>query len=133
MTEAERDGIGVWYNANSYVECYAEVARNFAPFPNAHLVRGEVPEALAQFPEERSVTYLLIDMKIVDPEIAALVFFWPKLVPDAVVLLDDYRWTSHRAQKLAMDAFAKSVDCSFLSLPTGQGVLLKPEEPSAPP
>ncbi len=126
MTDAERNGIGGWHNQHSYVECYEDVARSFAPYPNARLVRGEVPATLAQFPANRRVAYLSIDMNITYPEIAALEFFWPKLVPGAVVLLDDYAWITHRAQKHAMDAFATREGCPILSLPTGQGMLLKP-------
>ena len=125
MTDTERDGIGGWHNKHSYVECYEAVARSFAPFPNARLVRGEVPATLARFPPDRGVAYLSIDMNIVLPEIAALEFFWPKLVPGAVVLLDDYGWATHRAQKAGMDAFAARQGCGILSLPTGQGILLK--------
>ena len=43
-------------------------------------------------------------MNIVLPEIAAIEFFWDRLVPGAMVLLDDYGWSTHTAQKLAFDA-----------------------------
>jgi O-methyltransferase len=71
------------------------------------------------------VAYLSIDMNIVLPEIAALEFFWDRLVPGAVVMLDDYGWATHRAQKAAFDAFARAHDAMILSVPTGQGIIIR--------
>ena len=73
---------------------------NFAPWPRCRLVRGMVPDTLDEFPPDRRVAYLSIDMNIVLPEIAAIEFFWDRLVPGAMVLLDDYGWSTHTAQKV---------------------------------
>ena len=125
MTPAERDGIGGWHNRESYEECYELARSNFARWPRCRLVRGAVPESLAAFPTDRGVAYLSIDMNIVLPEIAAVDFFWDRLVPGAVVLLDDYGWLTHRPQQEAFDAFAQSKGASILCLPTGQGLMLR--------
>ena len=57
---------------------------------------------------------------------AAFEYFWDKLSPGAPVILDDYGWTLHAAQKEAMDALAAERGVGILELPTGQGLLLKP-------
>jgi hypothetical protein len=41
-------------------------------------------------------------------------------------LLDDYAYHGYRQQKLGMDRFAASRGVQVLSLPTGQGLLIKP-------
>lgn len=123
MTEAELAGIGAWHNRHSYEECYAAVAASFAPWPRARLVRGMVPDSLASFPADRQVAYLSIDMNILVPEIAAARFFWDRMAPGGLILLDDYGWASHRSQKSAFDAFAAARGRSVLTLPTGQGLL----------
>ncbi|MGH7082662.1 MAG: TylF/MycF/NovP-related O-methyltransferase [Acetobacteraceae bacterium] len=125
MTAAERAGIGGWHNRNSYTECYETAVANFAPWPRCTLVRGKVPESLGAFPAGRSVSYLSIDMNIVLPEIAAITFFWERLVPGAMVLLDDYAWATHRDQKAAFDAFAEARGAMILTLPTGQGLIIR--------
>ena len=52
------------------------------------------------------VSYLSIDMNCSAPEIAAAEFFWEKLTPGAVVLLDDYGFNdTHIVQKRAFDEF----------------------------
>lgn len=111
-------------NESRYFDCYAIAQRNFAPFPNAHLVRGRVPESLAGAPEK--VAYLSLDMNNTAAELAAISFFWDRLVPSAIVVLDDYGWTGSERQRDALDAFAAGKDCRIASLPTGQGLLIKP-------
>jgi hypothetical protein len=72
------------------------------------------------------VAYLCIDMNIAYPERAALEHFWPKLVRGAVVILDDYGWMQCRRQKEVIDTLAQSWDVQVWTLPTGQGLLIKP-------
>lgn len=123
--EKEREMGRQLENARMYEECYETAKANFAPYPRARLVRGIVPETLDSVEIDR-VCYLSIDMNIVAPEIAAIRHFWDKLSPGAPVVLDDYGWQSYAPQKEAMDGFAAEVGCEILTLPTGQGLLLKP-------
>jgi O-methyltransferase len=123
ITQSEEHMRGV--HANYYSEdCYALVQKNFAPFSNVKLVRGPVPDTLTDVPIE-NVAYLSIDMNIAYPEKAALDFFWPKLVTGALVVLDDYAWHGHEAQRDAVNDFARRVGATVLTLPTGQGLMIK--------
>ncbi|MEO8165120.1 MAG: TylF/MycF/NovP-related O-methyltransferase, partial [Betaproteobacteria bacterium] len=108
-----------------YPDCYELAKVNFEPFPRARLVRGIVPESLSTVQIDR-VAYLSIDMNIAYPERKAIEYFWPKLSPGAMVVLDDYGWTRYEDQKEAIDEFARSVGVEALTLPTGQGLLVKP-------
>jgi len=111
-------------NEDFYFDCYSLAQRNFSPWPRAKLIRGRVPDTLVNGP--RQVCYLSIDMNIVEPEIAAIRHFWPLLSPGAPVVLDDYGWDNYRLQREAMDEFAARNGVRVLTLPTGQGLLLKP-------
>jgi hypothetical protein len=112
-------------NARIYRECYEDARRTFAPFPNVKLVRGIVPGTLSSVAIEQ-VAYLSIDMNLVAPEIAALEFFWERLVPGALVVLDDYGFAGHRRQHDAVDAFAAARNVPVYTSPTGQGLILRP-------
>jgi hypothetical protein len=72
------------------------------------------------------IAYLHLDMNCSAPEVAAIQFLWERLVPGAVVLLDDYAYYGYLSQKIAMDQFAQEKETKILSLPTGQGLLVKP-------
>lgn len=123
--EEHREHAAHW-NRDEFTECFAEAVQTFAPFPNAVLVRGKVPDTLTQVPAQR-ICYLSIDMNVMEPEIAAARFFWDKLSSGAVMLLDDYGFgEAYRRQKEAFNLFAKERGVPILLLPTGQGMILKP-------
>ncbi len=108
-----------------YEDCYDEVVARFAPFPHVTVIRGTVPEILPANVSEQ-VAFFHLDLNAAEPERAAMEFIWPRLSPSGVVLLDDYAWVACAEQKKAHDAFAASLGLSILSLPTGQGLLIKP-------
>jgi O-methyltransferase len=110
----------------AYQECYEDVVKTFATFRNVKLVRGTVPETLSLVASQK-ICFLSIDMNNAAPEIAAVRFFWPKLVTGAIVLLDDYSFSEeYRAQKTAFDDLAQKIGFAIFSLPTGQGMIVKP-------
>ncbi len=108
-----------------YEECYENVKEIFKDFNNVEIIRGAVPETLPQVKSEK-VSFLSIDMNCTKPEIAAIEFFWDKMVSGAVTILDDYGWGGHINQKRAFDDFAFKKGVQVLSLPTGQGLIFKP-------
>jgi hypothetical protein len=59
------------------------------------------------------------------PESAALQYFWNRLSPGAFVLLDDYAYFGCESQIEAIDSLALSLGFNVLSLPTGQGLIMK--------
>jgi Macrocin-O-methyltransferase (TylF) len=111
--------------AGHYTSNAESVRANFAEWKNVRIIEGSVPETLDQV-DAKSVAYLHIDMNCAPPEVAAAHFFWDRLVPGAFMLLDDYAYHDYHEQKLAMDAFAIERDVDICSLPTGQGLIIKP-------
>lgn len=103
------------------------VQRNFREWKNVQLIKGLVPDILKECPAEK-MAYLHIDMNCALPEVAALRFFWNKLVPGGMILLDDYAFSGFDEQHKAMDALAEELGVEIMSLPTGQGLLIKPLE-----
>lgn len=109
---------------NEYTECYQFVIDTFKDYKNVKVIKGIVPDSLNSENIEK-VAYLSIDMNCVLPEIAALEFFWPKMVKGGIIILDDYDSPGHEAQQEGADKFAHSVEAKILCLPTGQGILIK--------
>jgi hypothetical protein len=110
--------------AGAYETDLARVRANFAEWPNAVVVEGSVPDILPSV-NTTSVAFLHIDMNCAYPERAALEYFWDRLSPGAFVLLDDYAYRGFENQTNAIDALARSLGFSVLSLPTGQGLIVK--------
>lgn len=112
-------------NIDDYSDCYTDVLKTFETYPGARVIRGEVPHSLKQVEIDR-ICYLSIDMNCAEPETAAVRFFWPKLVPGAILLLDDYAFSeSYRRQKEAFDELSRELNFEILTLPTGQGLVIK--------
>jgi O-methyltransferase len=107
-----------------YEPSYEFVVEAFRPFPSVHVIKGPVPETLSQVSTEK-VSYLSLDMNCSQPEVAAAEFFWPKLVAGGMILLDDYAYCGHPLSKKGMDEFANRKGVQILSLPTGQGLIIK--------
>lgn len=116
---------GIAEHNRFYPDCYDQVRATFAAFPNARIVRGRVPGTLTEI-ESTRISYVSMDMNVAEPEIAAGEFLWPRLTSGAVIVLDDYGWRPHIAQKIAWDRFAAARGVGVLALPTGQGLIVKP-------
>lgn len=109
---------------NEYHDVYDLVKKAFGKFKNVHVIRGSVPDTLAEI-DVGNVSYLSIDMNCSYPEKKALEYFWPKLVVGGVIVLDDYGWKGHEEQKKVADDFAAKKNRYILCLPTGQGIIIK--------
>ena len=112
-------------NRNMYRDVYEETKRHFAPFPNAVLVKGVLPDTLSTVPLER-IAYLSIDLNNAVAEKPCIETLWPLLVPGAFVVIDDYAFKGHRPQFDMWNAFSASVGAPIVTMPTGQGLMIKP-------
>jgi hypothetical protein len=122
ITEEEKRA-GIEKYLTHYENVYERVKETFKDF-NTKIIKGIVPYTLKECNADK-ICYLSIDMNTMEPEIAAANYFWDKIVKGGVVILDDYGFPMHINQKLAFDAFAKERGQSILSLPTGQGIIIK--------
>lgn len=105
---------------------YERVKKTFSQF-NVEIVKGAIPETLPRVKTD-SICFLHLDMNTALPEVAALEYFWNKISKGGVVLFDDYGFKGHLPQKEAADAWAKKIGVEILSLPTGQGLIIKNEQ-----
>ena len=108
-----------------YEPCYDKVVETFRFAPRVRIIKGIVPDTLAQVTADK-ICYLSLDMNNTAPEIAAAEHFWDRLVSGGIIVLDDYGWTKQINQKRAFDGFANTRAVKVLSLPTGQGLIIKP-------
>jgi len=110
--------------AGAYVTDLERIRRNYQEWDGVEIVQGPVPDVLPRVTAER-VAFLPIDMNCVQPEVAALRFFWDRLTPGGMVLLDDYAYFGYDCQGRAMDDLSRSLGAEIAVLPTGQGLIVK--------
>lgn len=105
-------------------DLYARVKQRFADSPNVTVTQGNVPDVLADVAPEK-IAFMHLDLNNADAEIGALEVLFDRMVPGAVLVLDDYGWLGYRAQKLAEDPWFEKRGYRVMELPTGQGLLIK--------
>ena len=104
---------------------YDEVSKTFANYSNVKLIKGMIPESLNSVPIKK-ISYLSMDMNNAYGEMEAIKFFWDKIVKSGIVLLDDYAThDGFKEQKISWNNFAKNKNFEILTLPTGQGLIIK--------
>ena len=127
LEEIQKDRLSIAkqaLEAGAYVTDLHRIRENFAEWPSALIVQGAVPEIFEEI-QFGAVAFLHIDMNCAMPEQKTLEFFWDRLSVGAVVLLDDYSYYGHDCQRDAIDAAARYRGADILSLPTGQGVIIR--------
>lgn len=125
LTAKEKE-IAANYNVDYHKQdIYEAVKAAFSAFSNCHLVRGFLPDTLHTVPLTK-IAFLSIDLNNATYEKACIEVLWPKLTSGAIVVLDDYNFKKNRIQQDMWDAFAASKSLMIASLPTGQGILIKP-------
>jgi hypothetical protein len=102
----------------------AEVGARFAAKRYVRVVEGVVPDVFADVCPA-TIAYLHIDMNSPGPERGALLALFDRVSAGGVVILDDYGWLTHAAQRAACDAFMRERRHDILELPTGQGLVIK--------
>lgn len=109
---------------SSFIEDFPLAQRLFAPYRNARLVRGMVPDVLPQVGAAK-IAFLYIDLNSATPELAALDYLWPRLTTGAVVVSDDFGFPGHEPQLIAFKQFCADHGMPLLYSPTGQGIAIR--------
>jgi len=126
-SEAEADAGRVAHAAlrsGSYVVDIDRVRANYSQWPGAMVVEGTIPRVLPTLALEQ-VAFVHIDLNCAAPEAAALEYFWDRLSKGGLILLDDYAYANCLHQGDLLDETAHGLGTEILTLPTGQGLLLK--------
>lgn len=95
------------------------VRQGLGGFPGVSYHPGWIPASFAGQPERR-YRFVHLDLDLHDPTLGALEYFYPRLVPGAVIVCDDYQWPGERK---AIHDFCARQGIDFTTTPTGQAVL----------
>lgn len=107
-----------------YFNVWEIAQRNFAQFENANLIQGILPDSLDHACPEK-ISYLSIDLNSATFELETIRKLWDRIVPGAVIVIDDYGFVGHEAQYKMWNDWASDHNTAVLYLPTGQGVIVK--------
>lgn len=105
-------------------DLFEAVKQRFSDLPNVVVTRGRVPQILEEVAPEK-IAFMHLDLNNAEAEIGALEVLFDRMVPGAVMVLDDYGWLFYRQQKTMEDSWFADRGYRVLELPTGQGLLIK--------
>lgn len=91
---------------------------------NYRVYKGWIPDRFADV-ADRSFRFIHIDVDLYEPTLASLQFFYPRLSPGGIILLDDHGFKSCPGAKLAADEFFADKPERIALLPSGQAMTMK--------
>lgn len=110
--------------AGSYAAAYYEVRASLAEFPEIEYHKGWLPQSLEGLPEQR-YRFVHVDVDLYEPSKGCLEYFYPRLVPNGMIVSDDYGSLYWPGAKKAIDDFCAEHQVPLLTVSTGQAILWK--------
>ena len=92
------------------------------------VVRGWIPEVLAELPDDIVFAFVHVDLDHYAPTLAALRWFWPRLAPGGVLCCHDWFPGRGILASAAFDEFTQDVigRCPFGPTQSNHGWVIKP-------
>jgi hypothetical protein len=87
--------------------------------------KGYIPESFSQCRNPEKLAWMHIDLNSSIPTIAALDFFWNRLLPGGLVLFDDFAWPGYEDTRIEVEKWCDHRSIEILQFPTGQALIAK--------
>ncbi len=118
----ERDGS--YWRAGALSMPEQALHDSLSQFDNYRAYRGWIPQRFGEV-AALQFGFVHIDVDLYQPTLDSLEFFYPRAVPGAIILMDDYGFRSCPGARQAADEFFSSRPESIVKLPTGQAFVQK--------
>jgi predicted house-cleaning noncanonical NTP pyrophosphatase (MazG superfamily) len=102
----------------------SELATTLKEFNNYVVLEGWIPSRYNEI-EDKIFKFVHIDVDLFEPTFDSISFFYHRVVPGGMILLDDYGFYSCPGAKKAVDKFMKDKTEKIINLTTGQGLIIK--------
>ena len=109
----------------------AEARANLAEYPNVNIHPGWIPDTFAAVAQAR-FAFVHVDVDLYQPTLDSLRFFWPRLVPEGLLICDDYGFATCPGARRAVDEFFSGESAHVLELATGQALVARRAPATAP-
>jgi len=101
-----------------------QVRARVQPLGRTRVIAGRLPEAFAEAMPDR-IAFAQIDLNDAQAELACLAPVLERMVPGALLVLDDYGFVRYRESHQREKAYFRALGETVLELPTGQGLFIK--------
>jgi O-methyltransferase len=100
------------------------VKDNLKEFDFIDYKKGWIPERFSEVTDMK-FSFVHIDVDLYQPIKDSLEFFYPRLVPGGIIVLDDYGYLNFPGAKNAVDEFLVGKPVFFLPIPSGSAFIMK--------
>ncbi|WNJ16894.1 TylF/MycF/NovP-related O-methyltransferase [Pontibacter sp. G13] len=101
-----------------------QVSANLSQWPNKECLKGWIPDRFEEV-SDRQFCFVHIDVDLFQPTLDSIAFFYDRLVPGAVLVCDDYGFTTCPGATEAIDQFLVDKPEQMVSLSGGGGFFIK--------
>ena len=116
------------YMEGVFTRTSLEVCQNtLNEFPGASIIKGWIPTAFHELPDQQ-YRFVHIDVDIYQPTLDALQYFFPKMAPGGIIVVDDFGpWPGEKwpGCKIAVEQFSQEVQIPFAHLDTRNAMFIK--------
>lgn len=100
------------------------VKNNLKEFDFIDYKKGWIPERFGEVADKK-FSFVHIDVDLYQPIKDSLEFFYSRLVPGGIIVLDDYGYLNFPGAKIAVDEFLLETPTFFLPIPSGSAFIMK--------
>ena len=118
------DRDGTYWTAGGLRADESHIRKNLAEFKNFTVYRGWIPDRFREV-ADRHFSFVHIDVDLYEPTRESIAFFYDRLRPGGVMLLDDYGFSTCPGAKLAADEFFTDRQEKIIMLPSGQAFIVR--------
>ena len=108
----------------SYSDNPSSLVSRFVEHKGVQITQGELPGVLGGL-DLPQIRFLHVDLNAAEPEVQSVRILWDRLVPGAIILLDDFGSPEFSESRKAMTELSKELSFEILGIPTGQGLIIK--------
>ena len=117
------NGVHQW-RAGDLASTEELLRRNLAEFENIHVLKGWIPDRFDEVGDRR-FKLVHIDVDLYQPTLDSLEFFYDRMIPGGVIIMDDYGFENCPGAHQAAITFMKNRSENIIQLTTGQGVIIR--------
>jgi len=117
-------GDGSHWRGNDLSSDTSHAKQFLSRFNNVEFHDGWIPSRFSDV-EDKNFSFVHIDVDLYQPTHDSIVFFYSRLSPGAIVVCDDYGFTTCPGATRAFDEFLSDKPEKMLALPDGGGFFIK--------
>ncbi|MBS0171869.1 MAG: class I SAM-dependent methyltransferase [Nitrospira sp.] len=117
------EGVPQWKSGDMAVS-EDVLKKNLRDFENIYVMKGWIPDRFAEV-SDCQFKLVHVDVDLYQPTLDSLAFFYERMVPGGLIVMDDYGFENCPGAFAAANEYMANRPETIIQLPTGQGVIIR--------